>query len=171
MLHDQSPLPQFDLVSLSDLWPRMTYFQFQYVPSSEMEEELITKLCAAKLDQQVPGRRRHDVKCLVKPWKTGTFWGTILDPIHKSCSAPVLYPTMHYVQNGVLWEICLMQWCSITHWGWVTHICVSNLTIIASDNGLSPGRHQAIIWTSAGILLFGTIGTNFNEILSEIHIF
>ena len=34
---------------------------------------------------------------------------------------------------------------TITHWGRVTHICVSNLTIIGSDNGLSPGRRQAII--------------------------
>ena len=33
----------------------------------------------------------------------------------------------------------------LTHWGWVTHICVGKLTIIWSDNGLSPGRHQAII--------------------------
>ena len=37
----------------------------------------------------------------------------------------------------------------LTHWGRVTHICVGNLTIIVSDNGLSPGRHQAIIWTNA----------------------
>ena len=33
----------------------------------------------------------------------------------------------------------------LTHWGRVTHICVSKLTIIGSDNGLSPGRCQAII--------------------------
>ena len=33
----------------------------------------------------------------------------------------------------------------LTHWGWVTHICFSKLTIIRSDNGFSPGRHQAII--------------------------
>ena len=32
----------------------------------------------------------------------------------------------------------------------VTHICVSNLIFIGSDNGLSPGRRQAIIWTNAG---------------------
>ena len=37
-------------------------------------------------------------------------------------------------------------------WGKVTHICVIELTIIDSDNGLSPGWHQAIIWTNAGIL-------------------
>ena len=41
----------------------------------------------------------------------------------------------------------------LTHWGRMTHICVDNLTIIGSDNGLSPGRRQAIIWTNAGILL------------------
>ena len=59
----------------------------------------------------------------------------------------------------------------ITHWGQVPHICVSRLTIIGSNNGLSPGLRQAIIWTNAGILLIWTSGTNFNEILSEIHTF
>ena len=53
----------------------------------------------------------------------------------------------------------------LTHWGRVTHICVSKLTIIGSDNGLSPGRRQAIIRTSDGILLIGPIGTNCSEML------
>ena len=34
-----------------------------------------------------------------------------------------------------------------------------NLTIIGSYNGLSPVRRQAIIWTNAGILLVGPVGT------------
>ena len=51
----------------------------------------------------------------------------------------------------------------------MTHICVSKLTIIGSDYGLSPERRQAIIWTSAGISLIGTLGTRFSEILSEIY--
>ena len=59
----------------------------------------------------------------------------------------------------------------LTHWGRVTHICVSKLTIIGSDNGLSPGRRQAIIWTNAGILLSGSLGTNFSEILIGIQTF
>ena len=59
----------------------------------------------------------------------------------------------------------------LTHWGRVTHICVGNLTIIVSDNGLSPGRRQAITWTNVGILLIGTLGTNFSEMLIEIHTF
>ena len=53
----------------------------------------------------------------------------------------------------------------LTHWGWVTYICIGKLTIIGSDNGLLPGQHQAIIWTNAWILLIETLRTNFNEIL------
>ena len=59
----------------------------------------------------------------------------------------------------------------LTHWGRAMHICISKLTIIDSDNGLSPGRRQAIIWTNAGILLIRHLGTNFSEILIEIHTF
>ena len=59
----------------------------------------------------------------------------------------------------------------LTHWGRVTHICVGKLIIIGSDNGLSPGRRQAIIWTKAGIWLMGPLGTNFSEILIKIHTF
>ena len=59
----------------------------------------------------------------------------------------------------------------LTHWGRVTHICVCNLAIIGSDNGLSPGQHQAIIPTNAGIWLIGPLGTNFSEILIGIQAF
>ena len=53
----------------------------------------------------------------------------------------------------------------------MTRTCVGNLTIIGWDNGLSPGRRQAIIWSSAGILLIGPLGTNFIEILIGIQTF
>ena len=56
----------------------------------------------------------------------------------------------------------------LTHWGRVTHICVNKLTIIDSDNGLSPDRRQASIWTNAGILLIEPLGANFSEILIKI---
>ena len=62
-------------------------------------------------------------------------------------------------------------WHIMAYWGRVTHICVGILTIIGPDNGLSPCRRQAIIWTNAGILLIGPLGTNLNEILIEIHTF
>ena len=56
----------------------------------------------------------------------------------------------------------------LTHWGRMTHKCADNITIIGSDNGLSPGRRQAITWTNAGILSIGPLGTNFSENLIEI---
>ena len=65
--------------------------------------------------------------------------------------------------NGGFWFL--------THWGLVTHICVSKLSILGSDNGLSAGRRQAIIWTNAGILFIRPLGTNFSEILVGIQTF
>ena len=49
----------------------------------------------------------------------------------------------------------------------MTHICVGKLTNIGSNNGLLPGRCQAIIC----ILLIGPLGTNFSEILIEVFTF
>ena len=59
----------------------------------------------------------------------------------------------------------------LTHWSRVTHTYISKVAIIGSDNGLSPGQRQAIIWTNAGILLIGALETNFSEILIEIFTF
>ena len=53
----------------------------------------------------------------------------------------------------------------------MTYICVSKLTIIGSDNGLTPGRRHAIIGTNAGILLIRPLGTHFSEILIGIQTF
>ena len=41
---------------------------------------------------------------------------------------------------------------------------------IGSGNGLSPDRHQAIIWTNTGLLLIGPLGRNFSEIKIEMTI-
>ena len=71
--------------------------------------------------------------------------------------------------------LCAASWnfhCSfLIHWGRMTHICVSKIIIIGSDNGLSPSRRQAIIWTNTGKLLILTLGTNFSEIVSKIRVF
>ena len=72
-----------------------------------------------------------------------------------------------YYQVKVLDGIKYQRY-TLIHWGWVVHICVGNQAIIGSDNGLLPGQCQAIIWTNAGILLTGPLGTNFSEILMEI---
>ena len=61
----------------------------------------------------------------------------------------------------IFWYFSKLRWRrSLTHWGQVTHLCM-----IGSDKGLSPEQRQAIIWTNAGILLIGPLGTNFSEIL------
>ena len=78
-------------------------------------------------------------------------------------------PRVSYgIQKGVVPDHADRHSCDVvlalTHWGQLTHICISKLTIIGSDNGLSPGRRQAIIWTNAGILLIGFLATNFNDI-------
>ena len=67
---------------------------------------------------------------------------------------------------------CYWVWRRLlSHWGRVTHICVSKLTIIGSNNGLSPRRRQAIIWNNARILLIGHLGKKLSEILIEIQTF
>ena len=66
---------------------------------------------------------------------------------------------------------CAVSVTDFAHSGRVTHTCVSKLTIIGSDNGLSPGRRQAIIWSNTVILLIRALGINFSEILNGIHMF
>ena len=83
-----------------------------------------------------------------------------------------LFSLWYRIHLFSLW-IRHVRWLSLklTHWGRVTHICVSELTTIGSDNGLSPDRRQAIIWTNAGILSIGPLRTNFSEILIETQTF
>ena len=90
-----------------------------------------------------------------------------IGPIYREAEAP---------ENASKSLSSCSRWCHqkpscLTHWSRVTHICVGNLAIIDSDNGLSPGRRQAITRTNVGILLIGPLGTNFSEMFSEIHIF
>ena len=62
----------------------------------------------------------------------------------------------------------VITWCICSR---LTHICVGNLTIIGSDNGLAPTRDVNIISTNAGILLIGSLGTKFSEISIGIQTF
>ena len=78
------------------------------------------------------------------------------------------------LRTGLSWvqhQAITCMGAELTHWGRVTHMCVNKITVIGWDNGLSPGRRQAIISTNDGILLIRTLGTNFSVILSEIHSF
>ena len=60
-------------------------------------------------------------------------------------------------QNNCFDLLCWFQWIiqciPLIHICRVTDTCISKLTTIGSDNGLSPSRCLAIIWTNAGILL------------------
>ena len=79
------------------------------------------------------------------------------------CKCPNWYSLYTDIMSLKIWLL--------THWGRVTHICISKLTIIGSDNGLSPGRCQAIIWYNVGLLLIEPLGTNFSEISIGIQTF
>ena len=80
-----------------------------------------------------------------------------------------------HTRNSIMLKLMiflsLQNKISLTHWDRVTHICVSKITIIGSDNGLSPGRRQAIILTNDGILLTGPLRTNFSGIWIQINTF
>ena len=95
----------------------------------------------------------------------------------------------NYFLHCSMYENVLTHWGRVTHIcvssltiigsgnglstdrGRVTHICVSSLTIIGSGNGLSTDRRQAMIWTNAGILIIRTLRIHFSEIFIKIHTF
>ena len=90
------------------------------------------------------------------------------------CSGSLIFNALHSHHGLQVHSFhFIMDWdlLILTHWGRATHICIGKLTTIGSDNGLSPGRRQAIIWTNAGILLIGPWGTNFSEIVVSIQTF
>ena len=70
-----------------------------------------------------------------------------------------------------IWKKCPCLFVVLTHWGRVTHICIGKLIIIGSDNGLSPDRRQAIIWTNAALLSIGPLRTYFSENLIKMQQF
>ena len=129
----------------------------------EIPQPLITdnslKIIHLKFHQNLPGANElnnyftyeapgHKL-ILKEPWYFLGFWSVIFSECHLICKY------QHF----------------LTHSGRVMHICVSKLTSIGSDNGLSPGRCQAIIWTNVGISLIQILGSNFSKIIIEIRIF
>ena len=80
------------------------------------------------------------IKCMELVCTVSNCCGNMQAYLQQNCQFPC---------RNSKWYDCLTHWCQ------VTHICVCNLIIIGSDNGLSPGQHQTIIWTNVGILLIG----------------
>ena len=117
-------------------------------------------------------------KVLERSWKSPYFWSA------QMCGNPewgddviiiISWLELEWYWQWTVSHDSLVLWQGtsniLTHWGRETHTCISKLSIIGSDNGLSPGRRQTIIWTNAGILSIGPIGTILNEILIIIHTF
>ena len=74
-----------------------------------------------------------------------------------------------YCKGMCYWKVIII----VNKYGYSmeVYICVCKQPINDSGNGLSPIRCQAIILTNAGIVLTGSLATNFNDILIDIHIF
>ena len=84
-------------------------------------------------------------------------WGHLDDGTGKMCPGQAIkYRKM--CCSFLCYALKIIALILITPCGLVTHTCIGNLTIVGSNNGLSPGWCQAIIWTNAGILLIETLG-------------
>ena len=77
--------------------------------------------------------------------------------------SPRLHLSMNYTNGKPAATICSNRIPDVQ----LAHVRsrVSKLSMIGSDNGLSPGRRQAIIRTNSELMLIGPLGTNFSEIL------
>ena len=101
-------------------------------------------------------RAHYDVIVIKQPWR---IWATTDTTDNYFSAFQVRISSGAKQADGIRF----VYTGSLNHWGRVTHICVSKLTISGSDNGLSPGRCKAIFLTNAGILSFGPSWTNFGE--------
>ena len=107
-------------------------------------------------------------------WNVGTWWHQERDAAGdlSRWSVQLALCLLEMLQIKQSWKIrqsLIHQYRSYrhvikNHCGWVTHICVGNLTIIGSDNDLSPGRRQVIIWTNSGIFLIGHLSKSIHFI-------
>ena len=83
------------------------------------------------------------------PQKLLALWYLLLKILVTKSATMWFYCNMvSFLQNSQNRYLLLILIRKLTHWGRMTHICIGNLTIIGSDNGLSPGWRQSIIWTN-----------------------
>ena len=73
----------------------------------------------------------------------------------------------------MIYSLTLVLFFNIKTDNYLTSIScrVSHIIIYMISYHISSVRRHAIIWTNAGMLLFRPLGTNFSEILIEIHTF
>ena len=114
----------------------------------------------------------HGLHLSPKAWNKSLCYTHVLEILHNINSGQLLI--MHLKMRSYNFNILGVFFAAsngLTRWGRVTHICIGYRTIIGSDNGLSPGGRQAIIWTNAGISSIGLQGTHCNKISIKIHTF
>ena len=134
---------------------------------------LMFSLVCVWINGWVNNREAGDLRCYRTHYDVIVMFSTVWSPRCGCCGWSSTVITLHHVLHVI--SIHAVQSTAphglFTHWGQVMYICVGKLTNNGSDNGLSPGRRQAIIWTKAGISLIGPLGTNFSEILIRIQTF
>ena len=96
---------------------------------------------------------RYTIMSFVKQTLTDRRVGIGVKSITGMGDAPCNTETGRFYLNILTQHHCL------THPGRVTHICVTKLIIIGSDNGLWHGQRQAIIRTNVIILLIRNLVT------------
>ena len=89
--------------------------------------------------------------------------------------AAVALDTLTNITNLIGWPLPSWQRASgacssLNHWGRMTHTYVSKLRHHWYRWWLAPVRRQVIIWTRAGILLIGSMKTNFSDFYLSIFI-
>ena len=107
-----------------------------------------------------------------------TSWHVVWHPdFYNECESAFIcsihwatYALKHIITSNlfITLQIWKVETDSIIQWGRVAHISTGKLTVIGSDNVLSSGHRQAIIWTNVVKLQIGPLGTNFSEILIGI---
>ena len=154
--------------------------------SKENRWTLASKLCAQGSVIKIIDKKREDLvwcKCSAQGWTINNF-------IMLSWSSNTVVYTVVLHDNKMSFNTALqtvLQWVRQTQSQTSNrslnrntlnslrpsdgYICVGKLSTIGSDNDLSPWRCQAIIWTLAGILLIGPLGTNYSEIVIGIQTF
>ena len=166
------------MISLFELSRRMSYWPQYLLKSRSREIRVSTFSIAVKLYRhlgnsavEMPAKFQWDTIIM-----TPNPAGSTLQEIWRFDVLPLCWlrlPDKKVVTKSTMYQFSQpymrqQTLLILTQWGWVTHICVANPNIIDSDDGLSSGRCQAIIWISAGILL---IGNKFQWNLNRNHIF
>ena len=121
----------------------------------------------------------RDLMSLSPVESRGHYCDVIMGTIASQINSPtIVYSTVHsgadqrkhqrsaslaFVRGIHRWPVNFSHKWSVTRkmfpFWWHDHVNSLRPSNAYMHNGLSPGRHKAIIWTNAGILLIGPLGT------------